>query len=69
VEIDKSDSKDESLRRYYKDPRGGLYRTEKLGGCLESGDAECTGRTGDQVQIRGFRIGLNDIDSNLHQNP
>lgn len=69
VEADKSTSKGEPWRTYYKGPRDRLYRTGDLGRYLQSGDVECTGRADDQVKIRGFRIELNDIDSNLSQNP
>lgn len=69
LEADKTSSKGEPWRKYYKGPRDRLYRTGDLGKYSESGHVECTGRVDDQVKIRGFRIELNDVDSNLGQNP
>lgn len=56
----------EPWRKYYKGPRDRLYRTGDLGHFLDdSGNTAITGRADDQVKVRGFRIELNEIDSNL----
>jgi L-aminoadipate-semialdehyde dehydrogenase len=56
----------EPWRKYYKGPRDRIYRTGDLGYYLDdSGNCAITGRADDQVKVRGFRIELNEIDSNL----
>ncbi|RKU41013.1 putative NRPS-like protein biosynthetic cluster [Coniochaeta pulveracea] len=53
-------------RKYYKGPRDRIYRTGDLGHFLDdSGNCAITGRADDQVKVRGFRIELNEIDTNL----
>ncbi|CEJ82947.1 Putative L-aminoadipate-semialdehyde dehydrogenase large subunit [[Torrubiella] hemipterigena] len=53
-------------RKYYKGPRDRIYRSGDLGHYLDdSGNTAITGRADDQVKVRGFRIELNEIDSNL----
>ncbi|KAK4079932.1 hypothetical protein Trihar35433_1037 [Trichoderma harzianum] len=61
-----ADHANEPWRKYYKGPRDRLYRTGDLGHFLDdSGNTAITGRADDQVKVRGFRIELNEIDSNL----
>lgn len=56
----------EPWRKYYKGPRDRIYRSGDLGHFLDdSGNCAITGRADDQVKVRGFRIELNEIDSNL----
>lgn len=56
----------EPWRKYYKGPRDRIYRSGDLGYYLdEDGNTAITGRADDQVKVRGFRIELNEIDSNL----
>lgn len=69
VETDKNNSKGEPWRKCYKEPRSMLYRAGDLSRYLEPSDVECTRRADDQVKICGFRIELDDIDSDLRQNP
>lgn len=53
-------------RKHYKGPRDRIYRSGDLGHYLDdSGNCAITGRADDQVKVRGFRIELNEIDSNL----
>ncbi|KAM0347177.1 hypothetical protein ACHAPU_005118 [Fusarium lateritium] len=61
-----ADHANEPWRKYYQGPRDRIYRTGDLGSYLdESGNCAITGRADDQVKVRGFRIELNEIDSNL----
>ncbi|KAK4069902.1 uncharacterized protein Triagg1_6697 [Trichoderma aggressivum f. europaeum] len=61
-----ADHANEPWRKYYKGPRDRIYRTGDLGHFLDdSGNCAITGRADDQVKVRGFRIELNEIDSNL----
>ncbi|KAL6811031.1 alpha aminoadipic acid reductase [Trichoderma sp. SZMC 28013] len=61
-----ADHANEPWRKYYKGPRDRIYRTGDLGHYLDdSGNCAITGRADDQVKVRGFRIELNEIDSNL----
>ncbi|KAK0765596.1 hypothetical protein N5P37_001533 [Trichoderma harzianum] len=61
-----ADHANEPWRKYYKGPRDRIYRTGDLGHFLDdSGNTAITGRADDQVKVRGFRIELNEIDSNL----
>ncbi|PCD44879.1 hypothetical protein AU210_000329 [Fusarium oxysporum f. sp. radicis-cucumerinum] len=61
-----ADQANEPWRKYYKGPRDRIYRTGDLGYFLDdSGDCAITGRADDQVKVRGFRIELNEIDTNL----
>ncbi|KAH8175983.1 male sterility protein [Sarocladium implicatum] len=61
-----ADQAKEPWRQYYKGPRDRIYRTGDLGYFLDdSGNCAITGRADDQVKVRGFRIELNEIDSNL----
>ncbi|OAA56329.1 non-ribosomal peptide synthetase [Niveomyces insectorum RCEF 264] len=56
----------EPWRKYYKGPRDRIYRSGDLGHFLDdSGNCAVTGRADDQVKLRGFRIELTEIDSNL----
>lgn len=61
-----ADHTNESWRKYYKGPRDRIYRSGDLGYFLDdSGNCAITGRADDQIKVRGFRIELNEIDSNL----
>lgn len=44
-----------------------IYRTGDMGRYLTDGDLEYLGRTDNQVKIRGHRIELEEIESNLNQ--
>ena len=46
-----------------------LYRTGDLGRYLPDGNAEFVGRMDDQVQIRGFRVELGEIEAALARHP
>jgi L-2-aminoadipate reductase len=61
-----ADHANEPWRKYYNGPRDRIYRSGDLGYYLDdSGNCAITGRADDQVKVRGFRIELNEIDSNL----
>ncbi|KAH8803246.1 non-ribosomal peptide synthetase [Xylogone sp. PMI_703] len=61
-----ADHANEPWRKYYKGPRDRIYRTGNLGYFLDDSDnCAVTGRADDQVKVRGFRIELNEIASNL----
>lgn len=45
--------------------RDRLYRTGDLGKCSKDGNVAIVGRADDQVQIRGFRVELGEIDTHL----
>lgn len=62
----KADPAKEPWRKYWKGPRDRIYRSGDLGYYLDdSGNCAITGRADDQVKVRGFRIELNEIDTNL----
>ena len=46
-----------------------LYRTGDRARYLPNGDIEFTGRTDDQVKVRGFRVELGEVESALRQHP
>jgi acyl carrier protein len=51
------------------DPNDRLYRTGELGRYLPDGNVEWAGRTDRRVNIRGFRVELEEIESVLKQHP
>ncbi len=69
VEADKTNDKGEPRRRSYKGSRVRLYRTGGLGQYLPSGAVRVSGCINSQVKTCGFRIELNEIDTNLSSNP
>ena len=57
----------ESVRCFGSSTKDRLYRTGDLGRCLQDGSIEYIGRIDNQVQIRGFRVELGEIEAALHQ--
>lgn len=60
--------------RFVPDPHGDspgarLYRSGDLGRWLSDGDIEYLGRADQQVQIRGFRVELDDVAAALERSP
>ncbi len=63
-----------TARRFVPDPWSGrpgarLYRTGDLGRRLANGCLEYLGRIDNQVQIRGFRVELGEIEAALEEHP
>ncbi len=60
-----------TAQRFITDPANAarLYRTGDLGRRLENGDIEYLGRMDQQVQLRGFRVELGEIESVLMTHP
>jgi amino acid adenylation domain-containing protein len=54
---------------FLPETKGQLYRTGDLARRLESGDIEYLGRIDRQVQLRGFRIEMGEIESCLSEHP
>ena len=54
---------------FTRDPADRLYRTGDLGRYLPNGEVEFFGRKDKQVNIRGFRVELGEIESVLSQHP
>jgi amino acid adenylation domain-containing protein len=54
---------------FTKDPQDRLYRTGELGRYLPDGNVEWAGRNDRRVNIRGFRVELEEIESALKQHP
>jgi acyl carrier protein len=54
---------------FTKDPDDRLYRTGELARYLPDGNVEWTGRSDRQVNIRGFRVELAEVESVLSQHP
>jgi acyl-CoA synthetase (AMP-forming)/AMP-acid ligase II len=54
---------------YTTDPSDRLYRTGELGRYLPDGNVEWAGRNDRRVNIRGFRVELEEIESALKQHP
>ncbi|MFD9440591.1 amino acid adenylation domain-containing protein [Streptomyces sp. NPDC060006] len=51
------------------DPHARVYRTGDLVRRLPGGDMEYCGRLDDQVQLRGFRVELGEVEAALSQSP
>src|SRR6185295_2436625 len=51
------------------DPTDRLYRTGDLGRYQPDGNVECAGRNDRRVNIRGFRVELEEIEMVLKQHP
>jgi amino acid adenylation domain-containing protein len=54
---------------FTSDPNDRLYRTGELGRYLPNGNVEWAGRNDRRVNIRGFRVELEEIESVLKQHP
>jgi amino acid adenylation domain-containing protein len=54
---------------FTNDPKDRLYRTGELGRYLPDGDVEWAGRNDRRVNIRGFRVELEEIEAILKQHP
>jgi amino acid adenylation domain-containing protein len=54
---------------FTSDPNDRLYRTGELGRYLPDGNIEWAGRNDRRVNIRGFRVELEEIESVLKQHP
>ena len=54
---------------FTKDPRDRLYRTGELGRYLTDGNVEWAGRNDRRVNIRGFRVELEEIEIVLRRHP
>jgi amino acid adenylation domain-containing protein len=54
---------------FTNDPYDRLYRTGELGRYLPDGNVEWAGRTDRRVNIRGFRVELEEIESVLKRHP
>jgi amino acid adenylation domain-containing protein len=54
---------------FTNDPDDRLYRTGELGRYLPDGDVEWAGRNDRRVNIRGFRVELEEVESVLKQHP
>jgi hypothetical protein len=54
---------------FTNDPEDRLYRTGELGRYLPDGNVEWAGRNDRRVNIRGFRVELEEIESILKQHP
>ena len=54
---------------FTKDPQDRLYRTGELGRYLPDGNVEWAGRNDRRVNIRGFRVELEEIEIRLKQHP
>jgi amino acid adenylation domain-containing protein len=54
---------------FVADPQARLYQTGDLGRYRSDGQLECVGRTDHQVKLRGFRIEMGEIESQLRLHP
>jgi acyl carrier protein len=54
---------------FTNDPEDRLYRTGELGRYLPDGNVEWAGRNDRRVNIRGFRVELEEVESVLKQHP
>jgi acyl carrier protein len=54
---------------FTKDPHDRLYRTGELGRYLPDGNVEWAGRNDRRVNIRGFRVELEEVETVLKQHP
>jgi amino acid adenylation domain-containing protein len=54
---------------FTNDPRDRLYRTGEMGRYLPDGNVEWAGRNDRRVNIRGFRVDLEEVESVLKQHP
>jgi amino acid adenylation domain-containing protein len=54
---------------YTEDPSDRLYRTGELGRYLPDGNVEWAGRNDRRVNVRGFRVELEEIEAVLKQHP
>ena len=68
------DDEEQTRARFITNPFTGLagdrlYRTGDLGGYLPDGNVEFMGRADNQVQVRGFRVELGEIEAVLGQHP
>ena len=57
------------INPFTKDPHDRLYRTGELGRYLTDGNVEWAGRNDRRVNIRGFRVELEEIEAVLKQHP
>jgi len=55
--------------QFTNDPNDRLYRTGELGRYLPDGNVEWAGRNDRRVNIRGFRVELEEIEAILKQHP
>ena len=58
-----------SINPFTNDPQDRLYRTGELGRYLPDGNVEWAGRNDRRVNIRGFRVELEEIEIALKQHP
>lgn len=65
------DNPKETEKKFLPNPKSSdrLYMTGDLGRYMHDGNVECLGRADDQVQIRGFRVELNEITANINTFP
>ena len=54
---------------FTKDPQDRIYRTGELGRYLPDGNVEWAGRNDRRVNIRGFRVELEEIEAILKRHP
>src|SRR6185437_8429664 len=54
---------------FTRDPTDRLYRTGELGRYLPDGNVEWAGRNDRRINIRGFRVELEEIEVMLKQHP
>ncbi|RKP36149.1 male sterility protein-domain-containing protein, partial [Dimargaris cristalligena] len=61
-----------NAEKFFDNPftgQGKLYYTGDLGRWLPTGQVDCLGRIDNQIKIRGFRVELDEIDSNILHYP
>ena len=57
------------INPFTNDPKDRMYKTGELGRYLPDGNVEWAGRNDRRVNIRGFRVELEEVESVLKQHP